>query len=160
MSTAGSQPPVSLTRDAHDRLVGTFSDGRQCLGVVPVRCFPFSQPRQWISLCDEHGKELVLVESLDLLAPAEQALIEEELSRREFMPIILRIDSVTPDSHPSEWQVQTDRGARELTVLSEDHIHSLEPHGAIVTDAQGIRYRVVDSRALDARSRSLLGRHL
>lgn len=152
--------PVTLSRDTHGRLVAALPDGRSCVGAIPVRCFPFSQPRQWISLCDEQGKELVLLETLDVLPLAEQKLVEEELARREFMPVIQRIDSVTPDSHPSLWKVQTDRGPRTLTVLSEDHIQSLEPHGALLTDAQGLRYRVLDSRALDARSRSLLGRHL
>ena len=56
--------PFGLVRDAWGRLVLIDADGRRHVGVEPVRAFPISDPRGWISLCDIHGRELLSIEPL------------------------------------------------------------------------------------------------
>ncbi len=152
--------PMALSRDGEGRLIVVLADGTRLVGVIPARAFPLTAPTEWISLLDEHGKELAMLRTLDDLGEDARVLLEEALVRREFMPIVLRIMSVVPESHPTVWRVDTDRGLRELLVPSEDNIHALPPDGAILSDADGVRYRVLDRRKLDKRSRELLARHL
>ena len=57
-------------------------------------------------------------------------------------------------------RIRTDRVETRFSLTSEDNIRRLEPHGAIVADSHGIRFRIVDLRALDSHSRKLLRRYL
>jgi len=125
-----------------------------------VRSFPLTAPTERVSLCDEHGHEICCVHDLSDLSPENRSLIERELTRREFLPVLRRILSIEPASEPSRWEVETDRGRTQFTLVSEDHIRRLGPWGALISDADGVRYRVLDSRTLDAHSRKLLKQYI
>jgi len=151
---------LALSRDALGRLVLTAPDGSVHAGVIPVRCFPFTAPQEWISLCREDGTEAHLLPTLAGLAPETRALLEAELERREFVPVIRRVRGISPGAEPTLWRVETDRGETRFTLPSEDHVRQMGEHGALITDAQGVRYRILDTRALDARSRRYLDQYL
>ena len=151
-------PRVHL--DPLGRLVLTPPGGAPVAGVTPVRCFPFSAPSERISFLDAEGRELFCLESLDRLLPEERALVERELARREFIPVVRRIRSISPGAEPTIWQVETDRGEARFTLPSEDNVRRLGEHGALVADAHGVRYRVPDLRRLDAHSPRLLARYI
>lgn len=136
------------------------ASGNQHVGVEPVRCFPLSDPRGAISILDASGREVLWLTSLDELSAASRAVVEEEFARREFLPVIRRIRSVSALVEPSEWQVETDRGPTRFVVNNEDDVRRLGAHGAMVIDAHGIRYLIPDTRALDAVSRRGLERFL
>jgi hypothetical protein len=155
-------PPVDFTlhRDAWGRLVLTEADGRRHAGVVPVRGFPFSAPRGGIALCDASGRELRWLPDLEGLAGALREVVEEELARREFMPVIRRIRRVSPRVEPSEWEVETDRGVARFVLQSPDDVRRLDDRRAMITDAHGVRYLIVDLLALDGAGRRILERFL
>jgi hypothetical protein len=151
----------TLHRDAWGRLVLTEPGGHEHVGVVPVRAFPFSAPREGIALCDGEGRELRwLAGGLDGLAPALRQAVEEELARREFVPVIRRIRRVTPRVEPSEWQVETDRGPVGFVLQSPDDVRRIDDRRATVTDAHGVRYLIADLAGLDPASRRILERYL
>jgi hypothetical protein len=157
---AASQLDFSLGHDEWGRLVLTDAQGRRYIGVEPVRAFPISHPRDWISLCDAEGHEVFAIASLDELAPEDRQVIERELSLREFIPVIQRILDVSADSFPSDWDVTTDRGPARFTVDIEEDIRRLGPGRVMITDARRLRYHVPEIGALDAHSRRLLERFL
>ncbi len=165
ISRVAAPPPEAvaapgLSQDARGRLILTLPTGEVFAEVVPVRCFPFSDADRWISFCDERGGEVFCLPDPSLLNPKARALLETELSRREFVPVIRRIHSVSAGAEPTLWHVETDRGGTRFTLPSEDNIRRLGPSGAVITDIHGVRYRVADLRALDAHSRKLLQRYL
>jgi hypothetical protein len=86
--------------------------------------------------------------------------LDEELARREFMPVIERVMQVSSATDPSRWKVETDRGPTEFLLKSEDDVRRVGPRGAILLDAAGMRYLVPDTRRLDAASRRVLERYL
>ncbi len=151
---------LSLAYDAFGRLVLTLPTGEQHCGVVPVRGFPFSSPGTCISFCDEHGHEVFFLSELTQLAPTVRQLLEADLARREFIPVIRSIYSVSAGAEPTDWHVLTDRGETRFVLNNEDNIRRMGPHGALITDSHGIRFRIEDSRALDAHSRRILRRYL
>jgi hypothetical protein len=161
-STNGSPNPAgfALEFDVRGRLVLTDADGRQHIGIEPVRAFPISAPRSGIALCDAGGRELLWVANLDELPPGPRAILEEELARREFIPVLRRIMHISAPTEPSEWEVETDRGPTRFVLNSEDDVHHLDGDRALVKDAQGLRYLIADLRQLDATSRRLLERYL
>jgi hypothetical protein len=149
-----------LSHDDWGRLVLIDAQGRRFIGVEPVRAFPISHPKNWISICDAEGREIVAIESLEELAPEVRRMIDEELSLREFIPIIQRIVNVSADSFPSDWDVITDRGAARFTVENEEDVRRLGPSRVMITDARRLRYQVPEIGTLDAYSRRQLERFL
>jgi hypothetical protein len=160
MNGAASSPLFALSHDAWGRLVLTDAEGRQHVGVELVRAFPLSDPRHGIALCDSHGHEILWIADLDGLPAPLTRQIEEELARREFVPVIRRVVSVSAPVEPSEWEVETDRGRTRFLLNNEDDVHELGDNRALLTDAHGIRYLIPDIRQLDAHSRRLLERYL
>ena len=148
-----------LHHDAWGRLVLIDREGLRHTGVEPIRAYPFTAPDEWISIRDSQGRELFCVERLADLSPATRQALETDLAQREFVPVIQRIVAVSSDTEPSQWDVETDRGATHFILNSEDDIRRFGPHRAIIIDAQGIRYLIPDTRRLDHRSRWTLGKY-
>jgi hypothetical protein len=146
---------IRLAHDAFGRLVLTLPSGEVHVGVTPIRAFPFAAADQWISFCDSKGHEVHCVRSLAELDPATRQVLEAELAQREFVPQIRRIHAVVEGGGSTEWQVSTDRGDTRFELTSEDHIRRMGD-GVLIVDGHGIRYRIPDTRALDAHSRKIL----
>jgi hypothetical protein len=151
---------IRLSYDPFGRLVLTLPNRESHVGVWPVRAFPFSAPAQWISFCDEQGHEVYSLPELSELPEETRLLLEADLARREFVPVIQRIDSVSPGAEPTEWNVVTDRGETCFTLNNEDHIRRMGLNAALITDSNGVRYLIDDLEALDAASRRILRRYL
>ncbi len=157
---AASGPGIILVYDPFGRLILTTSSGETHAGVLPVRGFPFSAPASCISFCDESGHEVYFLADLAQLAPSDRSLLEADLARREFIPAIRAIYSVSAGAEPTDWHVLTDRGETRFTLNNEDNLRRMGPHGALITASHGIRFRIDDTRALDPHSRRLLRRYL
>jgi len=151
---------ITLEYDRFGRLVLTTAAGERHAGVVPVRGFPFSAPAACISFCDENGREVVFLPDLEQLDRPTRDLLVADLSRREFIPVIRSIYSVSSGAEPTDWQVLTDRGEARFLLNSEDNIRRMGPRGALIADSHGVRFRIEDTRTLDAHSRRLLRRYL
>jgi hypothetical protein len=149
-----------LERDAFGRLVLIDAQGLRHEGVVPVRAFPIAAPLESLSLLSAEGRELAWLPLLDHVPAAIKRLLEEELSQREFVPVIKRIRSVSTFSTPSVWTVETDRGETQLVLKGEEDIRRLEGPDLLIADSHGIQFLVRDRWALDRHSRKLLERFL
>jgi hypothetical protein len=149
-----------LSLDPWGKLVLIDSEGERHVAVTPVRVFPTSDERRWISIVDGSGKELALVEDPQTLLPQVRELLETELSRREFMPEILRILYVSSIMEPCDWEVITDRGPTRFVLKSEDDVRRLSPFSGIISDAHGVRYLVRDTRKLDLYGRRALEQYI
>jgi hypothetical protein len=157
---AGQLDGIMLQYDSFGRLVFTDPNGRRHVGVEPIRSFPLSDPQHGISICNTEGVEVLWIEDLQAMPAASRKLIDDELSRREFMPVIERIVSVSSNTDPSKWEVDTDRGRTEFLLKSEDDVRRIGPRGAILLDSAGMRYMVPDTKRLDAVSRRVLERYM
>jgi hypothetical protein len=147
---------LELAYDAWGRLVLIDGAGQRHVGVEPVRAFPLSDPDHWISIVDSDGRELAMVKDLAALSEQTRALLLQELSRREFVPVILRVVRIRGEMPRARWEVETDRGPAEFTVAEEDQVRRLGPNRLLVTDGRGLRYLIPDVTRLDAGSRRLL----
>jgi uncharacterized protein DUF1854 len=151
-----SRVDFGLSRDPWGRLRLIDRDGRSHEQVNVVPLFPITDPDHWIAICDAEGHELVCVEDPQRLAPDARAVLQDELSRREFLPVITRIVRVSGSSEPCEWQVETDRGRTQFVLESEENVRRLDGNKVAITDAHGIRYLVKDVDALDKKSRRII----
>jgi hypothetical protein len=153
--------PFHLTRNAFGKLVFISPDSAEVHeGVVLVRAFPIAAPDEGIALVDTHGRELAWIDSLSDVPAAARALIEEELTNREFLPEIRRIVQVSTFASPSTWDVETDRGPARLVLKGEEDIRRIGQATLLIADAHGVQYLIRDIQGLDRPSRKLLDRFL
>jgi hypothetical protein len=151
---------IALEYDAFGRLVLTTPEGEKWVGVVPFRAYPFSAPSECISFCDDAGREVYfLAETAELPGPVRDLLIAD-LAKREFIPMIRTIYSVSAGAEPTAWHVLTDRGEARFVLNNEDNIRRMGANGALVTDSHGVRFRIHDANQLDAHSLRILRRYL
>lgn len=150
----------NLRLDEWGRLVLIDTEGHEYNEVEAVRGFPISDPRRGIALVDRHGRELLWIDDLDELPEAERAVLEQELPRREFLPVLRRVVSVSGVAEPTVWDIETDRGAARFTLNSEDDIRRLSDGQAMLIDAHGVRYLIPELGTLDASTRRVLERYL
>ena len=92
--------------------------------------------------------------------PETRRVLEQDLARRKFVPSIVRILGVPADTEPAEWDVETDRGRVRFLVNNADDVRRLGSYGALIINAQGIRYVVDDIRRLEPASRRILDHYL
>ena len=153
-------PPFGLSRDAAGRLMLIDAEGVRHENVHPRRAFPLTDPDDWISICDERGQELALVDDPQCLPEQVRALLLDALERREFVPCIVRVHSIHSEPDALVWDIETDRGRTTLHMEGEDHLHLLDRGRVLLTDVHGIRYLIADLHALDAPSRRKLERYV
>ena len=154
------KPDYQLSRNAFGKLVFTGPDGTAQEGVVPVRAFPIAAPEQGIALVNPHGQELAWIDRLSDLPEVLSSLVATELARREFMPEIKRIVSVSSFATPSTWRVDTDRGETSFVLKGEEDIRRLAAPALLIDDSHGIHFLIRDRTALDPQSRKILDRFL
>jgi hypothetical protein len=159
-----SQEPhtdFQLVRTPFGELVWTGPQGQQVSGVVPVRAFPIQAPQDGIALVDPEGHEVAWFPRFDAIPQPARGLMEEELARREFMPVVQRIVAVSGFSTPCTWTLETDRGRTEFVLRGDEDIRRIgSAHALLIADAHGINYLVPDQLALDAYSKRVLDRFL
>ncbi|HEY2759189.1 MAG TPA: DUF1854 domain-containing protein [Pirellulales bacterium] len=151
---------IQLRHDPFGQLVLTLPDGAEHTGVVPIRGFPISAPNRGLSLTSAEGKEIFWIEDLAKLPVSTRAILEAELHQSEFLPQIRRVISLSLETDPCQWEVETDRGPTKFLLKNRDDIRRLRDNQALVIDAHGIRYLIPDTKSLDRHSRRLLERYL
>jgi hypothetical protein len=149
-----------LQRDHGDQLVLTDETGHRYVGVEVIRAFPLSDPEHAISICDSGGREIVHLDSLGNVSGELRRTLEAELSRREFVPIIRRILNDPPDTEPTDWKVETDRGVTVFQLDREEDVHRNDANQVTIVDTHGIRFLIPDPSGLDVHSRRVLDRFL
>lgn len=149
-----------LSRNAFGQLVLRAADGQEYVGVVPVRAFPIQSPDEGISMLHADRHEVAWIEGLADLPEPIQRLVRDELQRREFMPEILSILSVTSFSTPCTWHVKTDRGETRFVLRGDEDIRRVGQTTLLVTDSHGIQFLIRDKAKLNKESRRILDRFL
>jgi hypothetical protein len=123
--------------------------------VEALRAFPLSHPLEHIVLRDGGGREFGVLRHVSDLPEEARALIEAQLHRRYFLPRITAIYGVTERFGSSVWDIETDRGRREVSMGQiNEAIAEVEPGRYLLTDVEGNRYEVKELGELDPDSRA------
>jgi hypothetical protein len=154
--------PAALRFLRHGALLRLTVEGdRSHLRVSVLRAFPLSDPGRFLSVRDDEGKELGVIADPAGLREEDRAIVDEELERRYFVPIVRRIVSAKERFGTVDWVVQTDRGERRFTTQNlRENLTRPAPGRLILADTDGNRYDIRDVEALDAESQGLLLRHV
>lgn len=139
----------------------TVEGERSVIRAVVYRVFPLTHPDRYLSIRDGAGAEVGLVRSLAELDADGRKLVEEDLDRRYFLPVIRKIASVIERFGTVEWQVDTDRGRYRFTTRDlRENVLRLGAGRYILHDVDDNRYEITDTGRLDRASLARLLRHL
>lgn len=131
------------------------------LRVIVRRLMPLSNPAQYISLAADEDTEIGILVNPSELESESLKILNEELDKRYFTPIIQKIFRVKEQFGIHEWEVQTKRGRATFLVRGlNQNIKQAPPARLFVTDVRGNRYDIPDYRELDAQSFHQIQRHL
>jgi len=141
-----------IERNERGELVAHLKAGDPVQKVRIARCFPWSRSDEYISVCDKDGKEVVLLVTLDGVDPDTQALIQDELRDKFFVPQIRRIVSYKAEFDVVYITAATDRGEVTFQIRTRDDVRLLSPGRALFRDVDGNLYELADFNALDRAS--------
>lgn len=120
-----------------------------------VRSFPLSEERRYIVLLDPEDEEIGIIENLDDCRPEVAQLFSQLLSDVYLVPVITRIYSLSHAGLVPVWDVETDRGRRQIEMRSRRDLVALGTR-IMFSDADGNRFEIPDYRELDPRSRRIV----
>jgi hypothetical protein len=136
-------------------------DERCYLDVKVTRTFPLSNPDRFYGLLNAKDKVIGIVVDPSKLDKDSRKICEEELKRRYFTPIILKLVRMKEEYGAVYCEVETNKGHREFVVKGiRDAILDLGDGRVLIMDVDGNRYMVEDWLKLDVKSRRLLERVL
>ncbi len=156
-SKVAEEPSWHLSRNAEGRLVLQNQNGMvEATPVQAVCCFPWSKPHEYVSLRDDKGHELVLIEALDDLSLEQRRLIEEELALRNFLPRVTQIFNIADQMEFFHWQVMTTAGPRNFLTRRHERPRQLNNGQMMIRDVCNDIYLVNRSEDMDPKSLRLL----
>jgi len=148
--------------DSLGRLEVTLPDGSVHQDVKVALAFPISRPKRFIYLLDQEGKELGLIADPRKMEREARELLLAQADQAYFMPRITGIRRIEENMGIARWEVETDRGWSIFDVVarSENSHWYVGRNKIVVRDADGNRYLIEDTTALDSRSRRMLDLYL
>lgn len=120
------------------------------------RAFPLTFPTRYLSVRDKDGKEIGIIEDLLSFGSDTRRMIEDDLERRYFSPLIGAIVSLKDEFGYTYWDVETDRGPRRFTARGHESLINLKEGRILIVDVDGNRYEIPDYRVLDPSSFKLV----
>ena len=139
----------------------TLQDDRSWSKVSVARAFPLSDPDHYLGFLDGDGKDIGLLHDPGHLDPESRQIVEEELEKRYFVPVVERVLTVKEEFGTIYWTVETDRGPKDIIVRNlRDNLQELSASRVIITDVDGNRFEFADVSKLDTKSQGVILRNL
>ena len=122
------------------------------------RSFPLTSRREYISIRDGEDHEIGIIMSLDDLPVDTARLLDEELDRRYFAPVIEKIVSLKEEFGYIYWDVVSDAGSCRFTVKGgENNVSLLSGDTLLIIDVDGNRFEFPDyENRADSKSLKLI----
>ena len=144
----------------HGVLRMTLEGDRSWLKVEASRAFPISDASHYIGFLDGNGKDIGMIQDPAELDSESRVVLDEELRLRYFVPVVRSVYSVKEEFGSIYWDVETDRGRKEVVVRNvRDNMHEIGGGRVMVTDVDGNRFEFSDVGRLDSKSQDLILRN-
>ncbi|MGQ0649471.1 MAG: DUF1854 domain-containing protein [Gemmatimonadaceae bacterium] len=152
-----ADPPESqptLRRAPNGRL--TVSRDGIMIAVKVQMCFPWSEPRRFLSLRDDEDGEVVLVNDPAALDEASRQALDQALAEAGFVLEVTRVVSIEEEVEIRQWSVETTHGNRSFQTHLDDWPRLLPSGDLLIRDVSGDLYRLLNPGGMDRKSRELL----
>ena len=155
---AALDPPALHIRRNRRSLLTVETGGERFDDVSVRRAFPLEVADAFIGLFDAGGEEIGLLESLDGLEEESRTALEDQLALTYFLPVITTVSRVGEEYGVVRADVETTRGPRQIEIRNiRSNIRVLSRRRALIEDAEGNRYELLDFHRLPPVTREVLG---
>ena len=157
---------VALSRNPEGGLRAIIGGTEVHEFVRVYRVSPISMPNGYVSLRSGHTKasqkEIGIIADTDGLAPADKALMDEELGKRYYSSTLMQILGVKREFGLLYFSVVTDRGPASFALAEWMHgnIRENGQQGRVIADINGSRFIVPTLSDLDDKSLALWRRYI
>ena len=148
---------ISLMEDGRLRTIDDHGKGRI---VKAIRCFPWSYKDRFISIRDDSGQEIALIDNLNQLEQNSRKSIETALNETDFLFHIQRIDAIETEFEIRNWKVLTQQGVYQFQTKLNEWPHKLKETGYLIKDVAGNLFCIENIQSLDKASQKLLWAYL
>ena len=140
-----------------ERLRCTIGNEKSYLTVKPVWSAPLSHPHKFLALLDGKGEEIVMIPDPKQLPTEARKALERELHHRYLTATVTAVAHARQEYGATYWTVETDRGTRDFVTqsLQENALWFSDTH-LLLLDVDGNRFEILDTHALDPKSRSYI----
>ena len=122
------------------------------------RAFPLLHTERYIGFQLADGEELGMLEDLRELDTQSRAVLDQELEKMYFLPVILEFGDMGEEHNVIFADVVTSSGPRTIYVRGyRNKIRSLPGNRAIIEDVEGNRYEVRDLDSFSTLTCDILG---
>ncbi len=149
-----SDRELHLERRRDGQLWAARSD--LCEAVRVRRCFPWSEPGQFISLRTSDDEEFALVVDPLELDPDSLGALELGMAEAGFVIEISAIRRLEEEVEIYDWEVETGQGPRRFQTKRDDWPRQIPGGGLLIRDVAGDLFLVANPHELDGRSAELL----
>ncbi len=146
--------PIVISRKDDGQLM--LTRGAVSTPIKVCRCFPWSEPRQFISLRDEKDVELALIKDVNELDEASRRVMEVALAEAGFVLEIEGIESTEEIFEVRHWKVRTKQGPRTFQTKLDEWPREVPGGGYLVRDISGDLFHIAAPETMDERSQKLL----
>lgn len=141
---------AKITRTGNTSVSLEMYDGRKFENLEPLRLFPVSGIKKYISLIDETGKEVAIISDMEKLLPESSKAVGECLAQYYIIPKIKKIMLRVEKYGNITWTVDTDRGVHTFSILNTSiDIKTLYDGRILIRDSNDNRYEIEDVTKLD-----------
>lgn len=131
--------------------------------VACCACFAHSYPNEYISLRENsaNGEEIGIIKNLDDLSENSRKIILEMLSKRVFMPKILKFNSVKTENGFAYFDCETDKGKVKFAIsITSYDILRISDTRVILKDVDGNRFEIPNTLALTQKEQKMIAEHV
>jgi len=148
----------TLFHSPKDRLRMTVGEDKSYITVKPTWAAPLSHPRRFLALMNGKGEEIdTITDPEKELTPDSLTAVKEEIAKRYLTATVASIISAKGEFGSTYWHVESDRGERDFVTQSlQENAQWLSPTHLLLIDVDGNRFEILDTQALDAKSKLIL----
>ena len=147
---------IRLSRTDAGDTIATINGVRFEIGQI-MSVFPISNKNHFISLRDDSGTEIGIIEHASKLDSESKRIVKEELERSYFLPRITAVIGIEDQLNLFIFSVETDHGFRTFEVRNpRQNVRSVGGGRYIIRDVDGNRYDIPKLRNLGLKSQHLL----
>ena len=148
---------VTLYHSSRGKLVLRL-DGQEHEDLSVRRAFPLEMPTRYIGFSLPGGEEMGMLEDTEALDEASREVLDSELAKVYFLPVITDIPHIGEDHGVVYVDVETSSGSRQLEIRGiRNNIRLLSKNRALIQDVEGTRYELRDWGHLPKITREILG---
>ncbi|MBO4609549.1 MAG: DUF1854 domain-containing protein [Lachnospiraceae bacterium] len=152
-------PVTAVFTQTEGGFVSLDLDGKHYDRVKIVRLFPFSDADKYLSIREYEGdgKEIGIIEDLDLMSAEAKEVIKAQLTLCYFTPVISKIYSIKDEYGYAYFHVMTDKGECRFAInMGSNAVSKLSDTRLIIVDVDENRFEIRDVDALSQKEKRML----